>query len=421
MSLHPAARVTDVFGHDVGLAGILASVALGVITGVGGSAISGLGAIGIGAGLATGGLAGLVGAAAIARSMAGSVTGWLQTGSTNVFINGLPATMVDLATGPCAREGGGPHRVASGAATVFINGHPAARITDSMDCGALIRTGSSNVFIGGPTASPVCTPLFADRAALERFRIDAQAAVASYDPPETRKPPEGYRNASPGDLQKLGLNEGMLEHPVDPKTGKATEFRAAVFIDKKTGAPLVAFKGTSPTSREDWAENFKQGRGKESFYYNRAQKIATRVATSPAGAGAHFTGHSLGGGMASAAARATGLPATTFNAAGLHANTVPHPVHAEIDAVYVKGEVLRRTQSIPFTPPSAATRTWPLEPSRKISGDMAARATAALGYINVGIFHAIRSGLLHMMGNVVPALGQKRADVEKALEKNHCL
>ena len=35
-----------------------------------------------------------------------------------------------------------------------------------------------------------------------------------------------------------------------------------------------------------------------------------------------FTGHSLGGSLANANALATGLPATIYNPAGLHDNTV---------------------------------------------------------------------------------------------------
>jgi hypothetical protein len=38
--------------------------------------------------------------------------------------------------------------------------------------------------------------------------------------------------------------------------------------------------------------------------------------------GTHWVGHSLGGGMASAAAIVTGGRATTYNAAGVHGNTV---------------------------------------------------------------------------------------------------
>lgn len=43
--------------------------------------------------------------------------------------------------------------IAEGSATVFINGKPAARLHSKMVCGAHIKTGSPNTFIGGPTVS----------------------------------------------------------------------------------------------------------------------------------------------------------------------------------------------------------------------------------------------------------------------------
>jgi hypothetical protein len=61
--------------------------------------------------------------------------------------------------------------------------------------------------------------------------------------------------------------------------------------------------------------------------------------------------------MASAASRASGLPATTFNAAGLNARTVPHPVASNIDAIYVKGEPLHGLNKLPVSPDAAATRS----------------------------------------------------------------
>ena len=38
-----------------------------------------------------------------------------------------------------------------GSATVYLNGKPAARLTSKMVCGAHIKSGSQNTFIGGPT------------------------------------------------------------------------------------------------------------------------------------------------------------------------------------------------------------------------------------------------------------------------------
>lgn len=423
MSQHAAARVTDVFGHDAMLEGIAlgAGIAVGAMLAAGVVVTGGLGALAVGAAIATsGGIGGLIG-----KSMDGPATGSLQTGSSSVFINTLPATMVEQATGGCVKDGMTPRRVATGSATVFNNGKPTARVTETMDCGAVIRTGSPNVFIGGPRQSPVCTALRGEETTFERFRIDAQAATAVYAPPDERKPPDGHRNATTEDLERLNLTSAMLEHPIDPKTGEPSEFRAAVFIDKATGAPLIAYKGTESWLGEDMGTNAKQSFGGETFYYNHAQQIASRVAEAPAGRNARLTGHSLGGGQASAGAKASGLPATTFNAAGLHARTVPHPVSTNIDAVYVRGEPLRTLQRTPGIPQAAATLTWPLDPpSRKwASNDPSSKVkmSSNLRATQAGLLAAIGNGMLHMMDNVEAALAQRRTELESELRKEACL
>lgn len=422
MSNHAAARITDTFGHDAELEGIAVGVAVGALMALGVIATGGLGAVAIGAAIAIGGTAAFAGAA-IGKQMAGPATGQLTTGSRNVFVNGLPATMVELASGDCYNDTGSPRRVATGSSTVFVNGKPAGRVTEMLDCGAVILTGSANVFIGGPRQSPVCSALRGEETTFERFRIDAQAASAAYDPPETRKPPEGYRNATAEDLQNLRLDQSMLEHPIDKATGKPSEFRAAIFIHSKNGAPLVAYKGTS--SGEDWKNNIKQGLGNHTFYYDQAQQVASRVAGSPAGKGAHLTGHSLGGGMAWAGSRASGLPATTFNAAGLNAKSVPHPVASDIDAVYVEGEPLHGLNSKPIAPDAAATKIWPLAPPslRSAASDPRWKVRAAWRPFRsqlIGVNVALNDVLLHLMDNVDASLSQRRRKIERSLAKNGC-
>jgi len=63
----------------------------------------------------------------------------------------------------------------------------------------------------------------------------------------------------------------------------------------------------------------------------------------------NVTGHSLGGGLASAASSASGSDAYTFNAAGLNAGTLQRYGAADqnpnIAAYHVKGEVLTGAQS----------------------------------------------------------------------------
>ncbi|MCX8958662.1 PAAR domain-containing protein [Erwinia psidii] len=74
--------------------------------------------------------------------------GVLMSGSENVFINGISAAAVGLSAASCALlHGIAP--VANGSGSVFINGNRAARIGDATGCGALIVSGSGDVFIGG--------------------------------------------------------------------------------------------------------------------------------------------------------------------------------------------------------------------------------------------------------------------------------
>jgi len=73
-------------------------------------------------------------------------------GSSNVFVNGLPAARLG---DPLASHGSNSpspthsRNIAVGSSSVFINGKPAARLGDAINCGGNIITGSSNVFTGG--------------------------------------------------------------------------------------------------------------------------------------------------------------------------------------------------------------------------------------------------------------------------------
>ncbi|MDM1791869.1 phospholipase, partial [Serratia marcescens] len=101
---------------------------------------------------------------------------------------------------------------------------------------------------------------------------------------------------------------------------------------------------------EDWTNNFNQGRGADSEYYKKAVAIGKRLDGSTTKI--DISGHSLGGGLASAASIASGKPGWTFNAAGLNSSTVEKYggslVGREdiINAYRVKGEVLTRLQEV---------------------------------------------------------------------------
>jgi len=93
--------------------------------------------------------------------------------------------------------------------------------------------------------------------------------------------------------------------------------KAALYVDK-SGNHVLAFAGTE--SLVDWKTNLLQGLGIQTAQYTDAIALAQ-------GYKADFgsitlTGHSLGGGLASAAAIHTNSRAVVFNAAGVHNNTL---------------------------------------------------------------------------------------------------
>ena len=98
-----------------------------------------------------------------------------------------------------------------------------------------------------------------------------------------------------------------------------TGLRTALFVNQETGHYVQAFAGTN--DGVDWSTNVPQAVGGEGAQYTQAIRIA-RTAYANYGGNIHFVGHSLGGGLAATAAIMTGAGATTFNAAGVHSNTV---------------------------------------------------------------------------------------------------
>lgn len=123
--------------------------------------------------------------------------------------------------------------------------------------------------------------------------------------------------------------------PIDPRllSPADTGFDAAIYQNDQ-GQYVVAFRGTDDGWRlhddngqfmgpgTDVRANLGQGSGLSVEQYQQAMNLAT-IAVQTFGAGnVAFTGHSLGGGLASAAMLKTGAPGVTFNAAGLSDNTL---------------------------------------------------------------------------------------------------
>lgn len=172
------------------------------------------------------------------------------------------------------------------------------------------------------------------------------AALATHVYTPRSAPPAGWGIATNAQIAELGLTDAMLSSPT-------TDFSAEVYVSTIAGQAsyVVAFRGTQ--SGADWRGNFQQGVGIPTDYYNRALEIGQRLVV-PEGSRITLTGHSLGGGLASAAATAAEMDATTFNAAGLSDRTLTdaHEIAAadgqmevpDISAFYVRGDLLSTLQ-----------------------------------------------------------------------------
>ena len=132
---------------------------------------------------------------------------------------------------------------------------------------------------------------------------------------------------------------GFAEHgiPYDPTDGFAAR------ITEYEGHYYIAFRGTTFTSLEDWINNAQQGVGLPASQYNQARQLAADVALTLDPGTFTFVGHSLGGGLASAAAYAGNAGAITFNAAGLHSR-YQNGSPGNIRAHYIRGDVLSSFQ-----------------------------------------------------------------------------
>ncbi len=123
------------------------------------------------------------------------------------------------------------------------------------------------------------------------------------------------------------LPEGMIGQSFDTPNYEVIGTYAIGSLDAtlfekmdSSGEVVLAFRGTSPGSPFDWAEDIKQFKG-ISEQYETAIELAINLKKEYSYK-LSFTGHSLGGGLAQAAALATGLEAICFDAAGLSEATI---------------------------------------------------------------------------------------------------
>lgn len=165
--------------------------------------------------------------------------------------------------------------------------------------------------------------------------------------------PAGTRQVTDAsELAKLNLDPSMLDRGA---------FHAEVYATGANGAEAytVAFRGSGGRVG-DWVTNAQQGVGLPSNHYAQALEIGRSVGRADPAIDISFVGHSLGGGLASHAANASGREAITFNAAGLHGASRAEGAAVAVknglrtgtaDNFYVPKEFLTTAQNvIPFVP-----------------------------------------------------------------------
>ena len=236
----------------------------------------------------------------------------------------------------------------------------------------LIGRGERSVY---PDAQIAAKRLAENNIAVEKAKLaqniygDGQITNALKPMPNV---PEGWRDVSndEGVLKSLNLDKDVLsDRQVDPDfLARIYQPEKAVFGDdmnttlvfrgsrapeltEGVGTTLndVLIKGDLSRIKNvnDWSNNFSQGIGADSPYYKNAVLLGRRLQRA---SNIDISGHSLGGGMASAASLSSGKPAWTFNAAGLNSGTVEKygakiiGSTDNIQAYRVQGELLTKIQ-----------------------------------------------------------------------------
>lgn len=380
------------------------------------------------------------------------VGGPVITGEPTVITAFMPqARITDKCT--CV---GPPDVIVKGSPTVLVGGLPAARIGDTTAHGGVITTGAPNVLIGEagaasvppavpPVLSPVCKQLAQALTDNLTAQDMAQLSNAAYDDPNNDDGlPEGYRRATPKEVQALGLSDGTIDMTRRPDS----DFRADVFVRQGSDGPdeyVIAFQGS--TTGEDWQTNVTQGLGARGGridryareqtdnnldYYNEAALIG-RTASAMAPGRVSFAGHSLGGGLASNAAAASGSSAHTFNAAGLHENTLAEFAQdgadpANVQAYYLADDPLNKLQdNVGLAPQAFGTRHRMATVDQWTDADRAAgeRAVNPDNWIPDRMERAAgerkaQQLRFHGMDEMMRSLTGQEAEIRTAQERNEC-
>jgi len=260
--------------------------------------------------------AGQFATAAIGSGVAGGTLSHLQGGK---FGHGFISAGIGFSAG--ARVGRIGNPIGRGVATAVLGG-TISRVTGGKFGNGAMTAAMAYAFAGLAAKSPG-----ASGPQSEADTTDARLAQGVYDP--------DFAGVDGFTVVKRFVDDNGLQ--------------AVLFTDGNTN--VLAFAGTKPSSWANWRANLRQAFGFRSAQYEMGLDIATSLYSDLKG-NLRFTGHSLGGGLAAAAAIVTGGSATTFNAAGVHNNALRGflRTNGTVRSYYSQFDVLRFGNA--FTPAS---------------------------------------------------------------------
>ena len=194
------------------------------------------------------------------------------------------------------------------------------------------------------TAQAALNRLGLDNVAVERAKLSEHVYHILEKPPVPE--PEGWHRLTPAELAKKGITPEML---LNDKSG----FKASLYESSFERPPklVIAYAGTENEvagvkNKIDWKADARQGLGLREAQYDRAMNLARNLAKKVNKRDFEITGHSLGGGLASAGSVVTGAKGYTFNSAGLHRNTVRRtPYGVGRDEMLEKGGLIAAYRS----------------------------------------------------------------------------
>ncbi len=206
--------------------------------------------------------------------------------------------------------------------------------------------GTVSRITGGKFANGALTSAFA-------FLVNSAAQAARELTPQEKTYARMSRDVY--DLTQADVDSGYQidDYTLTELAEHRSGLKAALFVNGD--ARVVAFAGTNPGSFANWKANLLQAFGFESTHYNAGFEFAQRF-----GGNVHYTGHSLGGGIAAAVAIRSGVSATVFNAAGVHINTLGGvlPANGSVVHFHSSFDVLQLVNT--FSPASVPGRQVPL-------------------------------------------------------------